>query len=117
MAHSKVSTLPRNAVLLLPAHRLGRILLQLHSVRRRACRPEPTHGAVYEVGALLVSDGKVAIKADATHYKLHTSRLARYYVHFKKLFADDTDDYEDQCAKVDGCPIFHIPTDLDSDDF
>lgn len=57
------------------------------------------------------------IKADATYYKLHTSRLARYCVHFKKLFADDTDDHEDRCAKVEGCPVYYIPTDLDSDDF
>ncbi|KAL1939494.1 hypothetical protein VTO73DRAFT_9805 [Trametes versicolor] len=34
------------------------------------------------------------------------SRLARYCVYFKKLFADDTDDYEDRCAKVEGCPVY-----------
>lgn len=63
------------------------------------------------------SDGNVVIKAKATCYKLHNSRLARYHVYFKKLFADHTDDYQDRCAKVESCPVYHIPTDLSSDDF
>lgn len=36
-------------------------------------------------------DGSIVIKADATYYKLHSSRLARYCVFFQKLFADDKD--------------------------
>ncbi|KAL1937340.1 hypothetical protein VTO73DRAFT_13801 [Trametes versicolor] len=62
-------------------------------------------------------DGNVVIKGDATYHQLHSSRLVRYCVYFKKLFTDDANDYEDQCTTVDGCPIYHIPTDLDSDDF
>ncbi|KAL1939098.1 hypothetical protein VTO73DRAFT_10358 [Trametes versicolor] len=41
-------------------------------------------------------DGNIRIKADATDYKLHSSCLARYCVYFKKLFADDADNYEDR---------------------
>ncbi|KAL1947010.1 hypothetical protein VTO73DRAFT_13971 [Trametes versicolor] len=62
-------------------------------------------------------DGNIVIKADTAYYKLHSMRLARYCVYFKKLFADHTDDYEDRCAKVEGFPVYHIPTNLDSDEF
>ncbi|KAL1937114.1 hypothetical protein VTO73DRAFT_15085 [Trametes versicolor] len=62
-------------------------------------------------------DGNVVIKGDATYYKLHSSRLARYCIYFKKLFADDANEYEDRCEKIDGCPIYHIPADLDLGDF
>lgn len=62
-------------------------------------------------------DGNVVIKADSNYYKLHSSHLARYCVYFNKLLADDTDDYKDRCAEVEGCPIYQIPTDLSSDDF
>ncbi|KAL1939114.1 hypothetical protein VTO73DRAFT_10374 [Trametes versicolor] len=62
-------------------------------------------------------DGNVVIKGDETYHKLHSPRLARYCVYFIKLFADDVDDYEDRCAKVESCPVYHIPANLDSDDF
>lgn len=62
-------------------------------------------------------DGNDVIKAELNYYKLHSSRLARYCVYFKKLFTDDANDYEDRRTKVGGCPIYHTPTDLDSYDF
>lgn len=62
-------------------------------------------------------DGNVVIKAESNYYKLHSSHLAQCSAYFGEVFADDIDDYENQCAKVEGCPVYHNPTDLDSDDF
>ncbi|KAL1937104.1 hypothetical protein VTO73DRAFT_15091 [Trametes versicolor] len=66
------------------------------------------HDARSPIGTLEITtfwypDGNVVVKSDATYYKLHSSRLARHCVYFKKLFADDVDDYEDR-AFTDGPP-------------
>ncbi|KAL1936845.1 hypothetical protein VTO73DRAFT_6922, partial [Trametes versicolor] len=50
------------------------------------------------------TDGNVVIKAESK-----TTNCT--------LFADDVDDFEDQCAKVKGCHVYDNRTDLDSDDF
>ncbi len=79
--------------------------------------PSPRTSPPVPSASFWYPDGNVVIRAEATCYKVHSSRLTRYCVYFKKLFADGTDDYEDRCAKVEGCPVYHVPADLDSDDF
>lgn len=74
--------------------------------RRRARRPGTRTSSPMKSASFWYPDGNIVIKADATYCKLHRSRLARYCVYFKKLFADDTDDHEDRCAKVEGCPVY-----------
>lgn len=63
------------------------------------------------------ADGNVVIKAESTYYKLYRVRLERYCIYFEKLFAEDNDDYKDRCAKVEGCPVYHLPAELVSGDF
>ncbi|KAL1937364.1 hypothetical protein VTO73DRAFT_13825 [Trametes versicolor] len=63
------------------------------------------------------ADGNVVIKAESTYYKLYRLRLAQYCVYFQKLFADETEGYNDRYATVENCPVYHLPAELVSGDF